>query len=96
LLDLFSYFSFNTLIVACLALQAVRNTRGVKVSTFGRVLRGREKWRFGEETETKCNTPGVYHQLGSGFELKHDKLGGDDNVKVNLWRRNGDEAGHWK
>jgi hypothetical protein len=33
-----------------------------------------------------CNTPGVYHQLGSGFELKHDKLGGDDNVKVNLWR----------
>jgi hypothetical protein len=23
------------------------------VSTFGRVLRGREKWRFGEETEVK-------------------------------------------
>jgi hypothetical protein len=23
------------------------------VSTFGRVLRGREKWRFGEETKAK-------------------------------------------
>jgi hypothetical protein len=33
-----------------------------------------------------CNTPGVDHQLGSGFKLKHDKLSGDDNVKVNLWR----------
>jgi hypothetical protein len=33
-----------------------------------------------------CNTPGVCHQLGSGFELKHDRLSGDDDVKVNLWR----------
>jgi hypothetical protein len=33
-----------------------------------------------------CNTPGVDHQLGSGFKLKHDSLSGDDNVKVNLWR----------
>jgi hypothetical protein len=33
-----------------------------------------------------CNTPGVYHSLSSGFELKHDRLSGDDNVKVNLWR----------
>jgi hypothetical protein len=33
-----------------------------------------------------CNTPGVYHSLSSGFELKHDRLIGDDNVKVNLWR----------
>jgi hypothetical protein len=33
-----------------------------------------------------CNTPGVYHPLSSGFELKHDKLSGDDDVKVNLWR----------
>jgi hypothetical protein len=45
------------------------------------------RWRVGQaERHHQCNTPGVYHQLGSGFELKHDKLGGDDNVKVNLWR----------
>jgi hypothetical protein len=31
-------------------------------------------------------TPGVCHSLSSGFELKHDRLCGDDNVKVNLWR----------
>jgi hypothetical protein len=30
------------------------------------------------------NTPGVCHQLSSGFELKHDRLSGDDDVKVNL------------
>jgi hypothetical protein len=30
-----------------------------------------------------CNTPGVYHSLSSGFELKHNGLSGDDNVKVN-------------
>jgi hypothetical protein len=28
-----------------------------------------------------CNTPGVYHPLSSGFELKHDTLSGDDGVK---------------
>jgi hypothetical protein len=33
-----------------------------------------------------CNTPGVCHQLSNGFELKHDRLSGDDDVKVNLWR----------
>jgi hypothetical protein len=33
-----------------------------------------------------CNTLGVYHQLSGGFELKHDRLSGDDNVKVHLWR----------
>jgi hypothetical protein len=33
-----------------------------------------------------CNTPGVCHQLSSGFELKHDRLSGEDDVKVNLWR----------
>jgi hypothetical protein len=32
-----------------------------------------------------CNTPGVYHSLSSEFELKHDRLSGDDDVKVNLW-----------
>jgi hypothetical protein len=31
-----------------------------------------------------CNTLGVCHQLSSGFELKHDRLSGDDDVKVNL------------
>jgi hypothetical protein len=29
-----------------------------------------------------CNTPGVCHQLSSGFELKHDILCGDEDVKV--------------
>jgi hypothetical protein len=29
-----------------------------------------------------CNTPGVYHQLSSGFELKHDRLSGDEGVNV--------------
>jgi hypothetical protein len=33
-----------------------------------------------------CNTPGVYYPLSSGFELKHDRLSGKDDVKVNLWR----------
>jgi hypothetical protein len=33
-----------------------------------------------------CNTPGVCHSLSSGFKLKHDRLSGDDDVKVNLWR----------
>jgi hypothetical protein len=37
-------------------------------------------------TGSTCNTPGVDHQLSSGFKLKHDRLSGDDNVKVNLWR----------
>jgi hypothetical protein len=32
-----------------------------------------------------CNTPGVCHQLSSEFELKHNRLSGDDDVKVNLW-----------
>ena len=30
----------------------------------------------------ECNTPGVYHQLSNGFELKHDMLSGDDGVKI--------------
>ena len=29
-----------------------------------------------------CNTPGVYHQLSTGFELKHDRLSDDEDVKV--------------
>jgi hypothetical protein len=32
------------------------------------------------------NTLGVCHSLSSGFELKHDRLSADDDVKVNLWR----------
>jgi hypothetical protein len=28
-----------------------------------------------------CNTPGVCHSLSSGFELKNDRLSGDENVK---------------
>jgi hypothetical protein len=31
-----------------------------------------------------CNTLGVYHQLSSGFKLKHDRSSGDEDVKVNL------------
>jgi hypothetical protein len=33
-----------------------------------------------------CNSPGVCHSLSSGFELKHDGLSGDDDVKANLRR----------
>jgi hypothetical protein len=29
-----------------------------------------------------CNTPGVCHPLRSGFELKHDRLSGDEEVNV--------------
>jgi hypothetical protein len=29
-----------------------------------------------------CNTLGVYLQLSSEFELKHDRLSGDKDVKV--------------
>jgi hypothetical protein len=32
--------------------------------------------------DCKCNTPGVCHQLSNGFELKHDRLSGDEDVKV--------------
>jgi hypothetical protein len=35
---------------------------------------------------TKCNTPGVYHQLSSGFKLKHDKLVEMTMPKSNLWK----------
>jgi hypothetical protein len=28
------------------------------------------------------NTLGVFYQLSSGFELKHDKLSGDEDVKI--------------
>jgi hypothetical protein len=37
-------------------------------------------------SERLCNTLGVCHQLSNGFELKHDRLSGDDDGKVNLWR----------
>jgi hypothetical protein len=33
-----------------------------------------------------CNILGVCPSLSSGFELKYDRLSGDDDVKVNLWR----------
>jgi hypothetical protein len=29
-----------------------------------------------------CNTQGVCHQLSSGFELKHGRLSGNEDVKV--------------
>jgi hypothetical protein len=41
---------------------------------------------LGNLLKTMCNTPGVYHQLSSGFKLKHDRLSGDEDVKVNLWK----------
>jgi hypothetical protein len=31
---------------------------------------------------TYCNTLGVCHPLSSGFELKHGRLSGDEDVKV--------------
>jgi hypothetical protein len=33
-----------------------------------------------------CNTPGVYHQLSSRFELKHDRLVEMTMPKSNLWK----------
>jgi hypothetical protein len=36
--------------------------------------------------QTSCNTLDVCHSLSSGFELKHDRLTGDDDVKANLRR----------
>jgi hypothetical protein len=32
------------------------------------------------------NTPGVYHQLSSGFKLKHDRLVEMTMPKLNLWK----------
>jgi hypothetical protein len=32
------------------------------------------------------NTPGVYHQLSSGFKLKHDRLMEMTMAKLNLWK----------
>jgi hypothetical protein len=34
--------------------------------------------------QSDCNTLGVCYPLSSGFDLKHDRLSGDDDVKVNL------------
>jgi hypothetical protein len=32
-----------------------------------------------------CNTPGVCHSLSSGFELKHDRLSGDEpNLNLDI------------
>jgi hypothetical protein len=42
---------------------------------------GREKLVVGF-----CNTPGVDHQLSSGFKLKHDKLVKMTMPKSNLWK----------
>jgi hypothetical protein len=36
---------------------------------------------------SKCNTPGVCHQLSSVFELKHDRLSGDEDIKVKLMEK---------
>jgi hypothetical protein len=33
-----------------------------------------------------CNTLGVYHQLSSGFKLKHDRLVEMTMSKSNLWK----------
>jgi hypothetical protein len=33
-----------------------------------------------------CNTPGVYHQLDSGFKIKPDRLVEMTMPKSNLWR----------
>jgi hypothetical protein len=44
-----------------------------------------KKWNT-QYMEHECNTPGVCHSLSSGFELKHDRLSGDDDVKSNLRR----------
>jgi hypothetical protein len=53
------------------------------------VRRSRPHWSVASGLQghhDTCNTLGVCHSLSSGFELKHDRLSGDDDVKVNLWR----------
>jgi hypothetical protein len=50
----------------------------------GRKARG-QGWLRGDTEHAACNTPGVYHQLGSRFELKHDRLSGDEpNLNLEL------------
>jgi hypothetical protein len=34
------------------------------------------------KAQVVCNTLGVCYPLSSGFELKHDRLSGDKDVKV--------------
>jgi hypothetical protein len=36
----------------------------------------------GAQGRTACNTRGVCHQLSGGFDLKHGRLSGDEDVKV--------------
>ena len=44
-----------------------------------------------------CNTPGVYHQLSNGFELKHDMSSGNQGVKVkSTWWSSNLNLGHAK
>ena len=35
-------------------------------------------------TGTRCNTPGVCHQLSNGFKLNHGMLSGDGDVRSNI------------
>ena len=38
--------------------------------------------RWGRGAGGRCNTPGDCHQLSNGFELKHDRSSGVEEVKV--------------
>jgi hypothetical protein len=42
----------------------------------------REEPQPQQDQPTECNTPGVCYPLSSGFELKDDRLSGDEDVKV--------------
>ena len=44
---------------------------------------------------TGCNTPGVCHQLSSGFKLNHDMLSGNEGVKIkSTWWSSNLNLGH--
>jgi hypothetical protein len=58
--------------------------RGV---TWASLVRGTYGGCMDEQTGCwLCNTPGVYHQLSSGFKLKHDRLVEMKMPKSNLWK----------
>jgi hypothetical protein len=61
-------------VLSCLILARDRWPRRARV--------GGEMSMHGAARVFACNTRGVCHQLSSGFELKHGRLSGDEDVKV--------------
>jgi hypothetical protein len=53
----------------------------VYFSCFWTIIGG-SKYAIVTTNNACCNTPGVCHQLSSGFELKYDRLSSDEDVKI--------------